>query len=101
MSMELERRKIQNDESQLKRNLELAAYFTKPLLERPHRQLTLMNAIRLSAKHKNFIHATHFADRVLANNSTGKNAEIVRITLLFPLRVMLTVVAGKKRQVQV
>ncbi|KAI5777220.1 coatomer WD associated region-domain-containing protein [Geopyxis carbonaria] len=78
MSMELERRKIQNDDSQLKRNLELAAYFTKPLLERPHRQLTLMNAMRLSAKHRNFVHATHFADRVLANISTGKNAENAR-----------------------
>jgi len=78
MSMELERRKIQNDDSQIKRNLELAAYFTKPLLERPHRQLTLLNAMRLAAKHKNFVHATHFADRVLANNSTGKNADLAR-----------------------
>ncbi|KAI5853726.1 coatomer WD associated region-domain-containing protein [Tricharina praecox] len=78
MSMELERRKIQDDDSQIKRNLELAAYFTKPLLERPHRQITLMNAMRLAAKHKNFVHATHFADRVLANNSTGRNADLAR-----------------------
>jgi len=77
MSMELERRKIQNDDSQIKRNLELAAYVTKPLLERPHRQLTLTNAMRLAAKQKNAVHATHFADRVLANNSTGKNADLV------------------------
>jgi coatomer protein complex subunit alpha (xenin) len=79
MSIELERRKIQNDESQLKRNLELAAYFTKPILERPHRQLTLINAMRLAAKHKNFVHATHFADRVLAISNTGKNADMVSL----------------------
>lgn len=78
ISIELERRKIQNDESQVKRNLELAAYFTKPILERPHRQLTLMNAMRLAAKHKNFVHATHFADRVLAINNTGRNAEMAK-----------------------
>ena len=82
--MELERRKIQNDGSQLKRNLELAAYFTKPILERPHRQITLMNAMRLAMKHKNFVHATHFADRVLANNNTGKNAEFVRSRAVCP-----------------
>jgi coatomer protein complex subunit alpha (xenin) len=79
MSMELERRKIEGDESNAKRNLELAAYFTKPILERPHRQLTLMNAMRLAVKHKNFVHATHFADRVLANNNTGNNAKVVGI----------------------
>lgn len=75
--MEIERRKIQNDESQVVRNLELAAYFTKPLLERPHRQLTLMNAMRLATKHKNFVHATHFADRVLAITQPGKIADVV------------------------
>jgi coatomer protein complex subunit alpha (xenin) len=81
MSIELERRKIQNDESQIKRNLELAAYFTKPILERPHRQLTLMNAMKLAAKHKNFVHATHFADRVLAISNTSRNAEVVSLPI--------------------
>lgn len=99
--MELERRKIQNDGSQLKRNLELAAYFTKPILERPHRQITLMNAMRLAMKHKNFVHATHFADRVLANNSTGKNAEFVRSRRPRPAALSDAYsIPGKNRQVQ-
>lgn len=83
-----------NDESQIKRNLELAAYFTKPLLERPHRQLTLMNAMRLAVKHKNFVHATHFADRILANNSTGKNAETVSRTNLSRNKNKFTLILG-------
>ena len=75
--MELERRKIQQDPSKVKRNLELASYFTKTALERPHRQLALMSAMRTSMKFKNNVHATHFADRILAISSVGKNADLV------------------------
>ncbi|TGZ84268.1 Coatomer, alpha subunit [Ascodesmis nigricans] len=76
-SMELERRRLEEEdsESNVKRILELAAYFTKPTLERPHRQITLMNAMRLAVKYKNFNHASHFADRVLANSNAGPNAQ--------------------------
>ena len=77
MSMEIERRTIQDDPAKVARNLELAAYFTKPILERPHRQLTLMSAMRLATKHKNFVHAAHFADRVLATTQPGKVADVV------------------------
>lgn len=84
MSMEIERRKIINDESQIKRNLELAAYFTKPILEKRDRQLTLMNAMAMQFKAKNYVLATHFADRVLANSTAGKNAEKVCPTISFP-----------------
>lgn len=75
--MEIERRAIQSDESQLTRNLELAAYFTKPTLEKPHRQLTLMAAMKAQFKNGNYVLAAHFADRVLANSSAGKNADAV------------------------
>lgn len=77
MSIELERRVIENDKSQVKRNLELAAYFTKPILELPHRQIALMTAMRQAFTYQNFVLAGHFASRVLANSSQGKNAETV------------------------
>lgn len=75
--MEIERRTIQDDPTKVIRNLELAAYFTKPILERPHRQLTLVSAMRMATKHKNFVHAAHFADRVLAITQPGKIADVV------------------------
>lgn len=79
MSIELERRRLEAEDEagNLKRILELAAYFTKPVLERAHRQLTLVNAMRLAAKYKNFVHATHFADRILANTQAGVTAQKV------------------------
>jgi coatomer protein complex subunit alpha (xenin) len=77
MSIELERRRVANDESQVKRNLELSAYFTKPSLELPHRQIALMSAMKLAYQKKNHILAAHFASRILANNNQGKNAENV------------------------
>lgn len=78
MSIELERRSLASDESQVKRNLELAAYFTKPTLELPHRQIALMSAMKLAYQKKNHVLAAHFASRILANNSQGKNAENAR-----------------------
>ncbi|KAG0638051.1 coatomer WD associated region-domain-containing protein [Tuber brumale] len=78
MSIELERRGIASDESQAKRNLELSAYFTKPILELPHRQIALMSAMKLAYTKKNHVLAAHFASRVLANSSQGKNAENAR-----------------------
>ncbi|CCX30812.1 Similar to Coatomer subunit alpha; acc. no. P53622 [Pyronema omphalodes CBS 100304] len=78
LSIELERRRIQDDASQLKRNLELAAYFTQSQLEKPHRQIALVNAMKIFAKHRNFAHAAHFADRLLALTSTGKTADLAK-----------------------
>ena len=78
MTIELERRSIEKDPEQVKRNLELSAYFTKPNLELPHRQIALMAAMKVAYTKKNFLSAANFASRVLANNSTGKNAETVR-----------------------
>lgn len=79
MTIELERRLIEKDPAQVKRNLELSAYFTKPQMELPHRQIALMAAMKVAYTKKNFLSAANFASRVLANNSTGKNAETVSI----------------------
>ena len=77
MTIELERRSIEKDAVQVKRNLELSAYFTKPQMELPHRQIALMAAMKVAYTKKNFLSAANFASRVLANNSSGKNAETV------------------------
>jgi len=73
MSMELKRRSIGEDgEENIKKSLELSAYFTIPKLEVAHRQLALMAAMRLATKHKNNSSALSFANRVIANGGSAK-----------------------------
>lgn len=86
MSVELERRKLSADagespsEDQLKRQLELSAYFTVPKLDVSHRQLALMAAMRLALTNKQYKSALSFANRVLANGGAAKLVEQVRIS---------------------
>lgn len=76
MSMELERRSIPTDSPEnLKRSLELSAYFTIPKLEVAHRQLALMAAMKLALANKNYNSALGFANRVLANGGAAKLLE--------------------------
>jgi len=83
MSIELERRKLAaaggESEDQLKRQLELSAYFTVPKLDVAHRQLALMAAMKLAFSHKQFSSALSFANRVLANGGAPKLVEQVSI----------------------
>lgn len=73
MALELERRAINPEgEANLKRSLELSAYFTIPKLEVAHRQLALMAAMKLAFTNKNFSSALSFANRVLANGGSAK-----------------------------
>ena len=66
MSIELERRALPTDgEANLKKNLELAAYFTIPKLEVTHRQLALSAAMKLAFTNKNFSSALSFANRII------------------------------------
>lgn len=78
ISIELLRRSLAEDPEQIKRNLELSAYFTKPNLEPRHRQIALQVAMQLAFKNKNFLSASNFAGRALANGTTGKATENVR-----------------------
>ena len=79
MSIELERRSSPEDtDDNIKRNLELAAYFTIPKLEVSHRNLTLMAAIKTATKHKNYNTALSFANRVIANGGSPRLIEQVR-----------------------
>jgi coatomer protein complex subunit alpha (xenin) len=73
MAIELERRATgEESEDKIKRSLELSAYFTIPKLEVPHRQLTLMSALKFATKHKNYSSALSFANRVIANGGSAK-----------------------------
>ncbi|KAK9479515.1 coatomer WD associated region-domain-containing protein [Lipomyces japonicus] len=63
LSIELERRSL--PESDVKRNLELAAYFTKAKLQSVHVHNALQVAMTQSFKHKNFASAALFASRYL------------------------------------
>jgi coatomer protein complex subunit alpha (xenin) len=73
MSIELERRSLSTDTPEnLKRSLELSAYFTIPKLEVVHRQLALMAAMKFAFANKNFSSALSFANRMLANGGSAK-----------------------------
>lgn len=73
MALELERRSLGTEgEENLKRSLELSAYFTIPKLEVPHRQLALMAAMKLAFGQKNFSSALSFANRMIANGGAPK-----------------------------
>ncbi|KAE8153991.1 coatomer WD associated region-domain-containing protein [Aspergillus avenaceus] len=73
MSIELERRSIPTDTPEnLKRVLELSAYFTIPKLEVAHRQLALMAAMKLAFANKNYSSALSFANRMVANGGSAK-----------------------------
>ncbi|KAL9027613.1 MAG: hypothetical protein Q9196_003891, partial [Gyalolechia fulgens] len=79
MSLELERRALPAEgDANLKRSLELVAYFTIPKLEAAHRQLTLLAAMKFSFANKNLSSALSFANRMLANGVSSKLLEQAR-----------------------
>ena len=78
MSIELARRALPaDDEANLKRSLELFAYFTVPKLEVSHRQFALVAAMMFSASKNNLSSALHFANQILANGGSPKMLERV------------------------
>lgn len=83
MAIELSRRKFGPDAEvakspeKLKRSLELAAYFTIPKLEVPHRQIALTSAMKLAYQNKNYNSALSFANRMIANGGAARGLENV------------------------
>merc|ERR1711977_403406 len=81
MGIELTRRSLGADDQvakspeKLKRSLELAAYFTIPKLEVPHRQIALTSAMKQAFTNKNYNSALSFANRMLANGGAAKMLE--------------------------
>ena len=84
MALELERRTLPTEgEDNIKRSLELSAYFTIPKLEVAHRQLALMAAMKLAVNNKNYSSALSFANRMLANGGSAKLLDQVSNALPF------------------
>ncbi|ODQ66953.1 alpha subunit of COPI vesicle coatomer complex [Nadsonia fulvescens var. elongata DSM 6958] len=76
-SIELERRKLGPEET--KRNLELAAYFTRMNLQPAHMAIPYHVAMIQSFKNKNFSSASYFATKLLdLGAGTGSRAEQAR-----------------------
>lgn len=73
ITIELARRALPAD--QVKRNLELASYFTTTKLLPPHRSTAFQVAMSQSFKHKNFIQASYFASEFLKIVTTGPRAD--------------------------
>jgi coatomer protein complex subunit alpha (xenin) len=66
VTIELERRRVAAQEpDNVKRNLELAAYFTQCQLQPPHLQIALRSAIGVFVKADNHAHAARFAKRLI------------------------------------
>lgn len=73
VSIELERRHVaQADPDNVKRSLELAAYFTHCQLQPPHLQIALRSAIGVFAKANNHATAAKLARRLLELNPDPK-----------------------------
>ncbi|GJE94788.1 coatomer subunit alpha-2 [Phanerochaete sordida] len=73
VSIELERRRVaQEDPDNVRRNLELAAYFTHCQLQPAHLQIALRSAITQFAKANNHATAAKFARRLLELNPDPK-----------------------------
>ncbi|KAL4254742.1 Coatomer subunit alpha [Abortiporus biennis] len=73
VSIELERRRVaQENPDNVRRSLELAAYFTHCHLQPPHMQIALRSAIGVFAKANNHATAAKFARRLLELNPDPK-----------------------------
>lgn len=79
VTLELERRRVvEAESSNVKRNLELAAYFTHCKLQPPHLQIALRSAISVFAKANNHATSAKFARRLLELNPDPKIVAQVR-----------------------
>ena len=76
LSIELERRALPAED--VKRNLELAAYFARAKLLPAHRSNALQVAMSQNFKHKNYVQASYFASEFLKIITSGPRAEQAR-----------------------
>ena len=86
VSIELERRRIvQADPTNVRRSLELAAYFTHCDLQPPHLRLALRSALPVFARAKNHATAAKFARRLLELKPDPKI--VAQVSALLPLHL--------------
>ncbi|GAA5944936.1 coatomer subunit alpha [Sporobolomyces koalae] len=81
LSLEIERRRIADQPDSLKRQLELAAYFTHCRLQPAHLQLALRLAMTTFSKAKNYPTAASFAQKLLDLNPAATVATQARTVL--------------------
>jgi coatomer subunit alpha len=85
MSIELERRKLVNNQADVsslpedkrKRALELAAYFTVPEIDTQHNNIALYTAMNFAQKNKQLSMALSFANAVIEKSGNAKMKETV------------------------
>lgn len=75
-SIELKRRSLPKDD--VKRRLELVAYFTKPKLQSAHAWIPLQVAMKEAFAAKNYVLAGHFATEFLKVVKTGASADLAK-----------------------
>ncbi|KIO31399.1 hypothetical protein M407DRAFT_14100 [Tulasnella calospora MUT 4182] len=92
VSMELERRKVvKEDPTNVRRSLELAAYFAHCKLQPTHETLALRNAISVFTKARNPVAAGKFAKRLIELGPDAKVAASVRQFMFFHFLFVLFV----------
>lgn len=85
VSIELERRRAaEQDAGNMKRQLELAAYFTHCQMQTPHLQIALRSAINWFSKANNLAQAARFAKRLLELKPDPKIVAQVGALFTFP-----------------
>jgi coatomer protein complex subunit alpha (xenin) len=81
VSIELERRRVANEEpDNVKRGLELAAYFTHCQLQPPHLRIAMRSAIQVFTKAGNSGSSGKFARKLLDLDPDPKIVSMVRYT---------------------
>ena len=96
ISIELERRRVvEQDPENVKRNLELAAYFTHCRMQPPHMQIALRSAMGTFSKANNHASAAKFARRLIELNPDPKIvAQVNWLSVGFCVRVADLVHSG-------
>ena len=85
VSLELERRKVVvEDPANVRRSLELAAYFAHCKLQPPHMVLALRSAINVFSKGKNPVAAAKFAQKLVDLKPDAKVVAQVRSSFTGP-----------------
>lgn len=91
LALEQQRRTITiNEPNNIKRSLELAAYFTHCSLRTPHSQLALRQAAKQAFKSKNFRTAAQFSTRLLELAPSKKIADEVILKEFFFSKANMT-----------
>ena len=75
---------VEQDPENVKRNLELAAYFTHCRMQPPHMQIALRSAMGTFSKANNHASAAKFARRLIELNPDPKIvAQVNRLSMVF------------------